>query len=155
MDTFEYMKRLPRKRVGAGALFFDESGYLLIVKPNYKDGWLVPGGTCNENESPRATCEREVLEEVGLEMKNPRLVCVDHTTDTKGYGDALQFLFYGGVLSEEEKKKIKLQTQELDEHRFVHTDEALKLLRAGLRGRLPECLRAIKNNEVFYLESIH
>ena len=37
----EYFKNLPKKRIAAGVLFFDEAGKLLIVKPNYKDGWTI------------------------------------------------------------------------------------------------------------------
>ncbi len=33
----EYYKRLPKKRMAAGCLFFNEEEEILIVKPSYKD----------------------------------------------------------------------------------------------------------------------
>ena len=48
----EYAKMLPKKQVGTAVLFFNAKEELLILKPNYKDGWLVPGGSSDENESP-------------------------------------------------------------------------------------------------------
>ncbi len=32
-------------RVTAGALIRDAEGRILLVKPTYKDGWNIPGGT--------------------------------------------------------------------------------------------------------------
>ena len=40
----DYYKNLPRKRMGSGALFFNSKDEALIVKPNYKDHWEIPGG---------------------------------------------------------------------------------------------------------------
>jgi 8-oxo-dGTP diphosphatase len=49
----------PMKYVSAGALFFDEQGRLLIVKPTYKDGWEIPGGIGTSRRF-RAACARSV-----------------------------------------------------------------------------------------------
>ena len=35
---------MPRIPASAGALIFDASGRLLILKPTYKRGWTLPGG---------------------------------------------------------------------------------------------------------------
>ena len=48
----EFFKNLPRKYTGSGALFFDADSKVLMVKPTYKEGWEVPGGLGEENESP-------------------------------------------------------------------------------------------------------
>ena len=46
----------------AGALIFDEAGRLLILKPNYKKGWTIPGGQIEPHgESPWQACRREIL----------------------------------------------------------------------------------------------
>jgi 8-oxo-dGTP diphosphatase len=42
-DT-EYAAVLPKKQVGTAVLLFNTKGEILIVKPDYKEGWLVPGG---------------------------------------------------------------------------------------------------------------
>ena len=55
-------------RVAAGALFSDESGRVLLVKPTYKKTWDIPGGYVEPGESPRAACIREIREELGLSV---------------------------------------------------------------------------------------
>ncbi|MGW6244366.1 NUDIX domain-containing protein [Streptomyces roseolus] len=39
-----YDRGLPRKRVAAGVLFFDDAGRVLLVDPVYKEPWEIPGG---------------------------------------------------------------------------------------------------------------
>lgn len=55
MPDKEYFASLPRKRMGVGILFFYQNK-LLILKPNYKPFWLLPGGVIDANESPLAVC---------------------------------------------------------------------------------------------------
>jgi len=43
---------LPKKQAGTAVLFLNTKGELLIIKPNYKSGWLVPGGAADDDESP-------------------------------------------------------------------------------------------------------
>ena len=50
----EYAKMLP-KTGRTAVLFFNSEGDLLIVKPDYKDGWLVPGGN-RTKMSPSPLC---------------------------------------------------------------------------------------------------
>src|SRR5271165_5866820 len=69
---------LPRVPVSAGALIFDRSGQLLILKPTYKSGWTIPGGVMEaDGETPWQACQREVREECGLVVTRARLACVD------------------------------------------------------------------------------
>ena len=41
------------KVMGAAALIRDEAGNLLIVKPTYRDGWLLPGGMVEPEETSK------------------------------------------------------------------------------------------------------
>ena len=69
---------VPRIPASAGALIFDADSRLLILKPNYKKGWTIPGGQIDPGgESPWEACRRETREECGLEVVAARLVCVD------------------------------------------------------------------------------
>ena len=44
---------VPRVPASAGALIFDREGRLLVLKPNYKKGWTIPGGQIDAGgESP-------------------------------------------------------------------------------------------------------
>ena len=77
----EHQYEVPRVPASAGALIFDGAGRLLILKPNYKKGWTIPGGQIDANgESPWDACRRETREECGLEVVRGRLVCVDFRT---------------------------------------------------------------------------
>ena len=43
---------IPRIPASAGALIFDEVGRLLILKPNQKQGWTIPGGQVDAPSHP-------------------------------------------------------------------------------------------------------
>ncbi len=150
----KYYKTLPKKRMGSGVLFFDEGGQLLILNPTYKDYWTIPGGTVDENESPMQTAIRETKEEIGLDIKNMRFLCVDYTGDDKK-GEALQFMFYGGILNPEQVKNIVVPKDEIGEYKFEKIENAAKLFGQGrtLGLKMPICLKAIRDNTSFYLEN--
>ena len=149
----EYLKNLPRKIVGAGVLFFDAQGRVLLVKPNYRDGWLIPGGTTDANEAPRVACIREVKEEIGLVIEAPELITVGYTIHKEDpAGDGLIFIFYGGVLNEAMIQSIVLQKEELDEYRFVSQSEALAMVTRSLQKSLPTAFQAAKEKTLQYIE---
>ena len=142
----------PKKRVAAGALFFDKRGYLLVVKPTYRDRWGIPGGVVETDQSPRAGCAREVMEELGLEVALGRLIAVDYTSADDRADDSLQFLFEGGVLGVAEIASIRLPPGELSAYRFASREAALALLGGGkLARRMPAALRAYDEGRTVYL----
>jgi len=149
--AIEYYKNLPKKRIGAGVIILNGKEEILIVKPGYKDHWSIVGGVVDENESPEKAARRETKEEIGIELKDARFLCVDHVSD-KSKGESLQFIFYGGKLDEEEIKKIKIDGKEIVEYKFMATDDALRLLSESSRIRLSKCLKALKNDTAIYSE---
>jgi ADP-ribose pyrophosphatase YjhB (NUDIX family) len=148
----EYYKNLPKKRMGVGTLIFNEKDEILIVKPSYKDHWSTVGGVIDENESPQVACKREVKEEIGIDLKEVKFLCVDYTSNGGERGESLQFIFFGGKLNKNEIKNIKLDGKEIVEYKFIKINGALPLLSEKLRIRLPKCLDALKNNTAIYLE---
>ena len=138
--------------MGAGALFLNEQGEILIVKPTYKDHWSIPGGVVDENESPRAACIREIKEELGLIVPSLSFICVDYRTATTDRDECLQFIFSGGVITTTQIATIKLPTDELSEFKFMDATDASPLLSVGLRQRITLCLDALKTNTCIYLE---
>lgn len=143
--------------MAAGALIFNEKDELLIVKISYKNYWSIPGGVIEEKESPKQGCIREIKEEIGLEIKDIKFLCVDYTTaDTsKDKDESLQFIFSGGKLTDEKIKKIKLDGKEVIEFSFVRPEKAIELLGGATRSlvkRLPACLEALRENKGVYLE---
>lgn len=158
MPQAEYMKSLPRKHVGCAALFFNEKDELLIVKPNYKEGWLVPGGVIDALESPYDGCVREIKEEIGLEISNLIFLGVQYSKDLPqdkmpAY-DSIQFTFLGGTLTSEQITNIILEKSELDEYKFCSHGEALSLLRPRLSTRVRAALDAMTRNVPVYTENI-
>src|SRR5580704_411891 len=59
---------LPTMFAAAAALFTDPSGRVLLVKPNYRDHWSLPGGMLEHGEPPHVGCRREVAEELGIDI---------------------------------------------------------------------------------------
>lgn len=138
--------------MGAGALILNDKNEIFIVKPSYKDQWSIAGGVVNDNESPRDACIREVKEEIDIDLKNVKFLCVDYTSSNGEKGESLQFIFFGGRLNQNEIENIKLDGKEIIEYRFMKVDDALSLLSGKLKMRLSKCLDVIKNNNAIYIE---
>jgi len=153
MNEAEFYASLPRKRMGAGALFFNQEGALLLVKPTYRDYWLLPGGAIEENESPFQACVREVHEELGLALALERLLCLDYVS-RQGIAvtESLQFIFSGGVLTEAQIGAISLPQDELSEFRFVSWADAVSLVSPRMSKRIEYCLQALEKETAIYLE---
>ena len=129
---------LPTVPVSCGCLLFDEAGRLLVLKPNYKKGWTIPGGVMEDDgETPWEGCRREVREETGLEVTAGRLVAVD-TRPSKADGRiGLRFLFRAdAALTRADVAAIRLQADEISAHRFVTRAEARTLLRPAVGRRV-------------------
>ena len=114
----------PRGRLklsGAGALFRDHDGRVLLVNPTYKPIWEIPGGIVEPGESPRACCLRELEEELGWTGGVGRLLVVDWLPDLAGRGDRILFVFDGGVVDDPDRflAEIRLPPDELSDARFV------------------------------------
>ena len=152
MDDFYYNS--PRKGVSAAALIFNSKNELLIVRPSYKDHWSIPGGISEKGETPWETCLREVNEETGLnieEQKKP--LCVSYSR-FGGEREYIQFIFYGGILKDEELCNIKIDGEEILEHKFVGLDEISGFLSERTSKRVLEAARAGKENRLIYGEEV-
>jgi 8-oxo-dGTP diphosphatase len=129
---------IPRIPASAGALIYDSRGRLLILKPTYKKGWTIPGGQIDPGESPWETCRRETEEECGLVLERGRLVCVDFRPAGRKRPGGVRFLFDCGELGDDRLNGIRLQAEEIAEHRLAELGEALLLLSAPIRRRVAE-----------------
>lgn len=141
---------MSRPRVAAGALFFDDQGRVLLVKPNYKDGWDIPGGYVEPGETPIEACEREVLEELGLTRKVQRLLVVDWAPSAKE-GDKVLFVFDGGALPVG-LEELELQHDELSGAAFHKVDAMPGLMPERLSRRLLAAVDARAHEAPTYLE---
>jgi 8-oxo-dGTP pyrophosphatase MutT (NUDIX family) len=120
-------------------MVFDQAGRLLILRPSYKPKWTIPGGQIEaDGESPWEACRRETFEECGLVVESGRLAAVDFLrprADPHRPGGA-RFLFNCGAFSDQALSAIKLQGDEILEHRFVGLEEAYSRLSGPLRRRV-------------------
>jgi len=144
--------KLPKKRIAAAALLLNERQELLVVKPTYRDGWLLPGGVVEAGESPRQACMREIREELGLTITPSKLLCVDYKAPQEGREEGLEFVFFGGVLNAELIERIQLQAEELEEFRFVKLEAATELLNPWTARRVPFAVKALQEGITIYLE---
>lgn len=97
-----------RKRVSADALIRDQAGRILLVDPGSKPGWDLPGGMAEANESPDDCPQRQVREELALDLQVGPVPVVDWVPPHGSWDDLLAFVFDGGVLTAERIAAIRL-----------------------------------------------
>jgi len=142
---------LPMIPVSAGALIFDSTGRLLILKPTYKTGWTIPGGIMEaDGETPWEACRREVREECGIEVRAGRLACTDFRPARPGRPGGIRYLFDCGPADDAALAAITLQPEEIAEHCLASLDAALPLLRPAIRRRVRA---ATRRRRFVYLEN--
>jgi 8-oxo-dGTP diphosphatase len=141
-DPQTWYANLPCVVVAAGGLITEPSGRVLLVKPNYRELWALPGGICEQGEPPHLGCRRELAEELGLDITVGRLLAVDWS---QPYGEQanpiMHFVFDGGQLAD--GAGIAIQEEELDGYQFVPPAElprylpdfGLARIRAAIRAR--------------------
>jgi 8-oxo-dGTP diphosphatase len=141
---------LPAIPVSAGALIFDRAGRLLILKPTYKTGWTIPGGVMEaDGETPWQACQREVLEECGIELRRGRLATMDFRRPRPGRPGGIRFLFDCGRVSDEILAGVVVQPEEISEYRLAPLRDAVDLLRRPIRRRVRA---ALHSKRLVYLE---
>jgi 8-oxo-dGTP diphosphatase len=137
----EFYARLPTMYGSAAALFTDRAGRVLLVKPNYRDHWSLPGGILEHAEPPQKGCAREVAEEIGLVIEPEDLLIVDWVAPE---GDrprpVVHWIYDGGTLDGTER--ITLQEDELDDYRFVAPADLPAYLPPVITARVAAALRA-------------
>ncbi|MEU9247173.1 NUDIX hydrolase [Streptomyces shenzhenensis] len=137
-DTYAaYIASLPRVLAGAAALFRDTEGRVLLVEPNYREGWALPGGTVesDDGETPRQGARRETLEEIGLDREMGRLLTVDWVHGT-GRPPIVAYVYDGGVLADTDLQAIRIQEEELLSWRLVSREEITAHLPGALGRRV-------------------
>jgi 8-oxo-dGTP diphosphatase len=131
--------------VSAAALISDGAGGVLLVKPNYRDHWSLPGGICEFGEAPRAGCTREVTEELGIDPDIGALLAIDWQPAQEIYGPtarpAVFFIFDGGIRTS--LSGIRLQPEELDDCRFARAGDLEALLPSVSVPRVAAALAAL------------
>lgn len=148
----EWFAQLPTAYLAASALITDGGGNVLLVDPNYRDHWTLPGGVVEDGEPPHVGCEREVAEEVGLDLKaGPLLACQWNGPAGPRPRAFMSFVFDCGTVPA--GATITLQVEELDDYAFVSPDRASSWLHPAIAPRLDAALNARTTGQVAYVVS--
>jgi ADP-ribose pyrophosphatase YjhB (NUDIX family) len=142
---------MARPLVAAGALFTDPAGRILMVRPTYKEHWDIPGGYVEPGESPRAACEREIREELGLTVEIGPLLVVDWAP-AEDEGDKILYVFDAGRMTDERLAEVVFRDGEIAEARFVDTPDIDNLTLPRLSRRLRTAVEAWQARRTLYAE---
>jgi 8-oxo-dGTP diphosphatase len=127
---------LPKKRLIAHVLFRDRLGRVLLCETQFKSDWELPGGIVEPYETPRQGAIREVAEELGIELAVGRLLVVDWMPPYLGWDDAIEMIFDGGLVAEDDLAAWSLQPTEIKRVALVDLDTAARLVTPIAHRRL-------------------
>lgn len=149
-----YYNRQPKKRAGAGILFFNQLGQLLILKPNYSEHWLYPGGGVEEAEAPLLAALRECREEIGIELTEVWPAYINYNDPRpSGLSDGLQFVFTTNPVADDFLDKLTLQKSEIDAARFVNISSLHNYFSADRNAAVQTYLKYRTASGTLYLEN--
>lgn len=151
MSPAEYARSRHAVWMSAAALVTDQLGRVLLVKPTYREQWLLPGGGAEPGESPEQACRREVHEELGLLRTSGRVLAVNWLAP--GHPDVapalpfpgeVRYVLDGGTLTEPDIAALRLPADELHGYEFLDSRAAAErmipvdaqIMLAALRARL-------------------
>ncbi|HVJ39336.1 MAG TPA: NUDIX hydrolase [Stenotrophomonas sp.] len=132
--------RFPRRRCSSGVLVFDANGHVLLVKPSYREEWLIPGGIVESGESPAEAAVRELLEETKLAVRLSSLICVDVLPASRGFSESLHYLF-SAECDTEMLSRASPDGTEIVQMGFYEPRAAIALLPDSLARRLTTVFR--------------
>lgn len=153
LSQAEWFASLPTVYVSAGMIITDDADRVLIVKPNYRPHWGIPGGIVEDGEAPHQGAAREVAEELGLDRPVGDLLVVDWLAAEGARPRAvLSYLFDGGTIGSD--APIRLQEEELDDAQFVTWAEAEARMAAAAAARVPAARQARLDRRTVYLPAL-
>lgn len=144
--------RQARKRTAADVLIRDAAGRVLVVDPTYKEGWDLPGGMLEANESPKAGALRELNEELSLSPDIGRPLVIEWVGAHGPWDDQIVFVFDGGTMNDDDISTIQIRDQEIGRWQFVNVDEVRNEMRQHVWRRLRAAADSAAAGTVTYLE---
>ena len=142
---------LPKKRLIAHVLMRDVRDRVLLCETQFKKDWELPGGIVEPLEPPRLGAAREVAEELGIELEIGRLLVVDWMPPYLGWDDAIEMIFDGGTVAENDLAYWSLQPTEIKAVALVDLPTASELLTPLAFRRLSIAV-ALGSDEMAYTE---
>ncbi|MEU0569297.1 NUDIX hydrolase [Nonomuraea sp. NPDC005983] len=136
LDPDEWQHSLPRWHVGANALVRDQHGRILLVRPARSRTWQLPGGQVDAHETPQEAAGRELREETSLELPVGPLISISFEHPSPGWDHPTQVLLFDLGVIESATAQLAILDPDIAEHRWVHSDEAERLLGPARTARL-------------------
>ncbi|GIH73730.1 NUDIX domain-containing protein [Planobispora longispora] len=153
LDPEQWYATLPTAFVSACLLLTDADDRVLVVKPNYRPYWMIPGGVIEAGELPQECAAREIGEELGLDVRAGELLVVQWSPPVDDRPRAMvNFLFDGGTVAD--PAGIRLQEEELDDAAFLPWDEAAARLAFHTAPRLLAARQAREAGRIVYLSDV-
>ena len=106
--------------------FIEKDGkFLIVFCPRFKV-WRVPGGRVEFKETLEETLKREMEEEIGVEIKNPKLLGYgqDHQFHVRDNRETSRLIMFFHVKINEEPK---VDPDEAEEYKWVTLEELKKI----------------------------
>lgn len=119
---------LPKKRLISHVVMSDRDGRILLCKTTFKRDWELPGGIVEPGENPVDAAQREVLEEIGVDIKIGRLLVLDWLPPYLGWGDAIELLYDGGEYDAAYLDTLVYDLREITGARWCTPEEAAELV---------------------------
>lgn len=142
---------LPRKRLIAHVIMRDEQDRFVLCETTFKPDWELPGGIVEPGEPARQGAIREVQEELGVDLVPGPVLVADWLPPYLGWEDALELIFDGGRISEDDLDRFTLDQHEIRAARLVTLAEAEPLVTPLSHRRLTVAL-SLAPGEFAYLE---
>ncbi len=163
-----WQRGLPRKRMSAACVLIhqaddawtddartDDGAKVLLVCPNYRPGWDLPGGVVEQDESPYAAARREVGEELGLDRAPGRLLALDWVSPSPERTEGITVVYDGGLITPAQAAGIRLPAEELSDWAFVAARRLAGFLETRLARRVAAALAARDEGRAVYLQDGH
>lgn len=110
-----------------GAFIKNKKGELLFVTSfKWKGVWSIPGGHVELGENLTDALRREVMEEVGLNVRVKRLISIEQAIFPKSFIKKKHFIFFD-FLCESSSDKVKIDKGEVQGYKWIRPKDALKL----------------------------
>ncbi len=132
---------LPTKRVIAQGLLRDRGGRVLLCELTYKPDWDLPGGVVEVGESPVEGVEREVGEELRIDVAARSLLAVDWLPPWAGWDDACLFVFDLGVVDASASEAMVLEPREIAAVHWCTPEQVAERTREPTAARIAEAVR--------------
>lgn len=144
---------LPRKRAIGQMLLRDPAGRVLLCQLTYKRDWDLPGGVLENEESPRVGAQRELTEELGLEVEAGRLLLTDWLPAWGGWDDAVCLVFDGGVHDPAVLGQLRFQPREIRSAEFCDPKQVAARAADFTARRIAAALASLTGEGPTYSES--